>query len=85
MRDIDDQLSGISYAIGSLRNDLRQIERSDGADDNGPFGMKKVVFGASLFFKTISAASIILMAAVTAALMGLRVRRMKPVEMITEE
>lgn len=49
------------------------------------FGMKKVVFGASLFFKTISAASIVLMAAVTAALMGLRVRRMKPVEMITEE
>ena len=44
VRDIDDQLSGISYAIASLRNDLRQIERSDGADDNGPFGMKKVVF-----------------------------------------
>ena len=44
VRDIDDQLSGISYAIGSLRNDLRQIERSDGADDNGPFGVKKVVF-----------------------------------------
>lgn len=43
VRDIDDQLSGISYAIGSLRNDLRQIERSDGADDNGPFGIKKVV------------------------------------------
>ena len=49
------------------------------------FGMKKVCFGGSLFFKTISAASIVLMAAVTAALMGLRVRRMKPVEMITEE
>ena len=44
VRDIDDQLSGISYAIGSLRNDLRQIERSNGADDNGPLGMKKVVF-----------------------------------------
>lgn len=43
VRDIDDQLSGISYAIGSLRNDLRQIERSDGADDNGPFGIKRVV------------------------------------------
>ena len=43
VRDIDDQLSGISYAIGSLRNDLRQIERSDGAGDNGPLGMKKVV------------------------------------------
>ena len=44
VRDIDDQLSGISYAIGSLRNDLRQIERSNGAGDNGPLGMKKVVF-----------------------------------------
>ena len=43
VRDIDDQLSGISYAIGSLRNDLRQIERSDGAGDNGPLGMKKAV------------------------------------------
>ena len=44
VRDIDDQLGGISYALGSLRNDLRQIERSDGADDNGPFGIKKIVF-----------------------------------------
>lgn len=44
VRDIDDQLSGIAYAIGSLRNDLRQIERSTGADDNGPIGMKKAVF-----------------------------------------
>ena len=52
VRDIDDQLSGISYAIGSLRNDLRQIERSDGAGDNGPLGMKKVVIavgGAFVF------------------------------------
>ena len=44
VRDIDDQLGGIAYAVGSLRNDLRQIERSGGADDNGPLGMKKVVF-----------------------------------------
>ena len=44
VRDLDDQLGGISYAIGSLRNDLRQIERSAGADDNGPLGMKRIVF-----------------------------------------
>ena len=42
VRDLDDQLGGISYAIGSLRNDLRQIERSNGADDNGPLGMKRI-------------------------------------------
>ena len=44
VRDLDDQLGGIAYAKGSLRNDLRQIERSGGADDNGPLGMKKVIF-----------------------------------------
>ncbi|MCR5465448.1 MAG: ABC transporter permease [Lachnospiraceae bacterium] len=49
------------------------------------FGMKKVNFDASLFFKGVSALGIVLMAAATAAVMGLRVRRCKPVEMITEE
>jgi len=58
LRELDDQLGGISYAIGSLRNDLRQIERTGGADDHGPFGAKKgvvalggafVVSGALLF------------------------------------
>ena len=44
VRDLDDQLGGISYAIGSLRNDLRQIERSKGADDNGPLGVKRAAF-----------------------------------------
>lgn len=51
VRDLDDQLGGIAYAIGSLRNDLRQIERSGGADDNGPLGSKKIIFavgGASV-------------------------------------
>ena len=47
--------------------------------------MKKVNFDASLFFKGVSALGIVLMAAATAAVMGLRVRRCKPVEMITEE
>ena len=43
VRELDEQLGGISYAIGSLRNDLRQIERTGGADDQGPFGAKKAV------------------------------------------
>jgi len=46
LRELDDQLGGISYAIGSLGNDLRQIERTSGADDHGPFGTKKGVFAA---------------------------------------
>ena len=49
------------------------------------FGMKRVNFGASLSFKAVSALGIVLMAVATAAVMGLRVRRCKPVEMITEE
>ncbi len=43
IRDLDDQLGGITYAVESLRNDLRQIERAAGSDDNGPFGSKKAV------------------------------------------
>lgn len=52
LRELDDQLGGISYAIGSLRNDLRQIERTGGADDHGPFGAKKgvVAVGGALVF-----------------------------------
>ena len=46
VRDIDDQLGSISYAISSLRNDLRQIERSSGAYDNGPLGVKKAALAA---------------------------------------
>ena len=49
------------------------------------FGMKRVNFGASLSFKAVSALGIVLMAVATAAVMGLRVRRCRPVEMITEE
>ena len=52
LHDIDEKLGGISYAIGSLKNDLRQIERAAGSDDNGPFGLKKAVFaiGGALVF-----------------------------------
>ena len=46
VRELDEQLGGISYAIGSLRNDLRQIERTRGADDHGPFGAKKAILAA---------------------------------------
>jgi len=42
IRSLDEQLGGISYAIGSLKNDLRQIERAKGSSDSGPFGMKRV-------------------------------------------
>ena len=63
VRELDEQLGGISYAKGSLRNDLRQIERSGGADDNGPFGSKKavlavggaaVISGGMLFFIVVA-------------------------------
>ena len=46
VRELDEQLGGISYAIGSLKNDLRQIERTAGADDHGPFGAKKAILAA---------------------------------------
>jgi hypothetical protein len=43
LRDVDDQLGGISYAESSLRNDLRQIERAGGAGDSGPFGARQAI------------------------------------------
>jgi len=55
VRELDEQLGGISYAIGSLRNDLRQIERTAGADDHGPFGTKKAVIAAGGAFVCASA------------------------------
>ena len=50
VRELDEQLGGISYAVGALSNDLRQIERTSGADDNGPFGAKKAVVAAGAAF-----------------------------------
>ena len=55
VRELDEQLGGISYAIGSLRNDLRQIERTGGADDHGPFGAKKCVMAVGGAFVCASA------------------------------
>lgn len=43
VRELDDQLGGISYAIGSLTNDLRQIERTKGSSDSGSFGSKRAI------------------------------------------
>lgn len=43
VRELDDQLAGISYAIGSLTNDLRQIERAKGSSDSGSFGSRRAI------------------------------------------
>jgi len=43
IHEVDEQLAGISYAIGSMKNDLRQIEQAKGSSDNGPFGVKRLV------------------------------------------
>ena len=42
IRELDEKVNNITYAIGTLRNDLRQIEKTGGAGDNGPFGAKQV-------------------------------------------
>ncbi len=55
VRELDEQLGGISYAIGSLVNDLRQIERTGGASDNGPFGVKKAIIAFGGAFAVASA------------------------------
>ena len=43
IRDLDEKVNNITYAIGTLRNDLRQIERTGGAGDKGPFGAKQML------------------------------------------
>ena len=42
IRDLDEQLNDIQYVKGTLRNDLRQIERAGGVGDKGPFGIKQI-------------------------------------------
>ena len=49
------------------------------------FGLKKIDFVTPFHWILLTVFGIVIMAAVSAALIGLRVRRMKPVEMITEE
>ncbi len=43
IRELDVQINDIRYVQGTLRNDLRQIERAGGAGDKGPFGAKQVI------------------------------------------
>jgi hypothetical protein len=40
-------MNDITYVIGTLRNDLRQIERTGGAGDNGPFGVKQIILSVA--------------------------------------
>ena len=49
------------------------------------FGLKKIDFLTPLHWKALTVVSIVIVAALTSAIIGLRVRKMKPVEMITEE
>ena len=42
IREADEKVNNITYVIGTLRNDLRQIERTGGAGDRGPFGAKQL-------------------------------------------
>ena len=42
IRAVDEKVNNITYVIGTLRNDLRQIERTGGAGDKGPFGAKQI-------------------------------------------
>ncbi|MBO7683874.1 MAG: hypothetical protein J6T51_04015 [Kiritimatiellae bacterium] len=50
IRDLDEKIGNISYQTGTLKNDLRQIERTGGAGDKGPFGAKQLALslGGSL-------------------------------------
>ena len=43
IRELDEKIGNISYLSGTLKNDLRQIERTGGAGDKGPFGVKQLM------------------------------------------
>jgi hypothetical protein len=49
------------------------------------FGIKKIEYGISIPAILLSAGAIILVALITSGLLGLKVRKLNPVEMITEE
>ena len=42
IRELDEKIDNIAYLAGTLQNDLRQIERTGGAGDKGPFGVKQL-------------------------------------------
>jgi hypothetical protein len=47
IREVDEKMNNITYVIGTLRNDLRQIERTGGAGDKGPFGAKQILLSVA--------------------------------------
>ena len=49
------------------------------------FGMRKICFNTPVMWMLFTLAAIAFMAVASAGVLGLRVRKMKPVEMITEE
>lgn len=49
------------------------------------FGMRKICFNTPVMWMLFTLAAIVFMAVASAGVLGLRVRKMKPVEMITEE
>ena len=42
VRKLDDDMNDLTYLMSSLRNDLRQIERAEGAMDNGGVAFKRL-------------------------------------------
>lgn len=46
VRKLSDDANDITYLMSALRNDLRQIERADGASDNGGLAVKKIILAA---------------------------------------
>ena len=42
IRKLDDDVNDLTYLMSSLRNDLRQIERAEGAMDNGGVAFKRL-------------------------------------------
>ena len=42
VRRLDEELNDITYLMSALRNDLRQVERADGASDNGGLAVKMI-------------------------------------------
>ena len=56
IRKLDDDVNDLTYLMSSLRNDLRQIERAEGAMDNGGVALKRLaaaVLGAVLCVGTV--------------------------------
>ena len=74
VRALDEQLGGIAYAIGSLPNDLRQIERTKGSADSGSFGIKRAVFafGGAVVLTVVVMAVIVMLELIFGKVRGRR-------------